>query len=187
MVNSKITPYEELKQHLSKEFLGGRKKFAWRRIALRYWRQPNLRFMFWWRIANCLYSQGGKRKVKLARRIHRKLVSQYNTDIGLGAQIGTGFKIYHFAGIVICPQAVIGENLRIRQNTTIGLKTVDGVKAIRIGDNVEIGANTCIIGDDLTIGDNVTIGAMSFVNKDIPENSVFITRKISSIIDSDAN
>lgn len=105
------------------------------------------------------------------------LVSKYNTDIGLGATIGPGIKIYHFNGVVICPQAVIGKNMHIRQNTTIGLKTVAGIKAIRIGDNVEIGANSCIIGDDIFIGDNVTIGAMSFVNKNIPSNSIFYVKK----------
>jgi len=34
----------------------------------------------------------------------------------------------------------------------------------------------------VTIGDNVTLGAMSFVNQDIPANSVFITRKTSQIL-----
>lgn len=173
--------YEELKRLLHVEVLKGRKKFSWRRVYLRCLRQRGYRFMCWWRIANCLYSQGGKNRVRWARRIHSMLVSKYITDIGLGAKIGEGFKIYHFVGIVICPQAIIGKNVRIRQNTTIGLKTVDGINAIKIGDNVEIGANSCIIGDDLTIGDNVIIGAMSFVNKDIPANSVYITKKYSLI------
>nr|WP_240202912.1 hypothetical protein [Salmonella enterica] len=42
-----------------------------------------------------------------------------------------------------------------------------------------MGANTCIIGS-ITIGDNVTIGAMSFVNKSIPANSIYITKNIRS-------
>ncbi|HCA7080808.1 TPA: serine acetyltransferase [Citrobacter sedlakii] len=174
--------YHDMKEILAKEILGGRKKFSWRRIIFRCWKHPAHKFICWWRIANCLYCQGGKCRVKWARRIHRNLVSKYNTDIGLGAQIGAGFKIYHFNGIVICPQAIIGDNLKIRQNTTIGLKTVEGIKAVRIGNNVEIGANTCIIGDDITIGDNVMIGAMSFVNKDIPSNCIFYTKKESTII-----
>ncbi|EBQ5022487.1 serine acetyltransferase, partial [Salmonella enterica subsp. enterica serovar Cerro] len=43
------------------------------------------------------------------------------------------------------------------------------------------GANTCIIGS-ITIGNNVTIGAMSFVNKSIPANSIYITKKTSEVI-----
>ena len=173
--------YDELKRVLCEEVLNGKKKFSWRRIILRCRRQRGHRFMCWWRIANCLYRKGGKFRIKWARRIHSMLVSKYNTDIGLGASIGEGFKIYHFVGIVICPQAVIGKNVSIRQNTTIGIKTVEGAKTIRIGNNVNIGANSCIIGDDLFIGDNVTIGAMSFVNKDIPANSVYITHKSHTI------
>ncbi|MOA44951.1 Bifunctional protein GlmU [compost metagenome] len=68
----------------------------------------------------------------------------------------------------------IGRNFFIRQNTTIGIKTLglDRYELV-IGDNVSVGANSCIIADTLTIGDNVTIGAMSFVNKDIPPGTTF--------------
>jgi len=42
-----------------------------------------------------------------------------------------------------------------------------------IGNNVQIGANS-IIAPGVTIGDNVIIGALSYVNKDIPSNSVAV-------------
>ena len=42
-----------------------------------------------------------------------------------------------------------------------------------IGNNVQIGANS-IIAPGVTIGDNVVIGALSYVNKDIPSNSVAV-------------
>ncbi|WP_243739111.1 hypothetical protein [Buttiauxella sp. JUb87] len=68
--------------------------------------------------------------------------------------------------------------MNIRQNTTIGRKSSRGDIGITfIGDNADIGAHSCIIGD------NVTIGAMTFVNKDIPDNSV-IYNTVSSIIKS---
>ncbi|MEH6499792.1 MAG: hypothetical protein V7751_10435 [Pseudoalteromonas distincta] len=54
-----------------------------------------------------------------------------------------------------------------------------GNQPITLGDNVDIGAHTCIIGSGLVIGSNVRIGAMSFVNKDIPDNVTYITRKES--------
>ncbi|EGI6720374.1 serine acetyltransferase, partial [Escherichia coli] len=40
-------------------------------------------------------------------------------------------------------------------------------------------ANSCIISDHITIGDNVKIGAFTFVNKDIPSNSTYYTKKIN--------
>lgn len=100
----------------------------------------------------------------------------------LGAKIDTGLKIAHYNGIVICAEVVIGKNLHIRQNTTIGIKTQENINTILIGDNVDIGANSCIIGDNLKIGDNVIIGAMSFVNNDIPSNCTYITKKNNNII-----
>lgn len=44
---------------------------------------------------------------------------------------------------------------------------------VKIGSNVQIGANS-IIAPGVTIGDNVIVGALSFVNKDIPSNSVAV-------------
>lgn len=44
---------------------------------------------------------------------------------------------------------------------------------VKIGNNVQIGANS-VIAPGVTIGDNVIIGALSFVNKDIPSNSVAV-------------
>lgn len=75
----------------------------------------------------------------------------------------------------------IGRNFTIRQNTTIG-SDLKGDEPLVIGDNVDIGANSCIIGSDIRIGDNVVIGAMSFVNKNIPDNSTYITEKTARII-----
>lgn len=44
---------------------------------------------------------------------------------------------------------------------------------VKIGSNVQIGANS-VIAPGVTIGDNVIIGALSFVNKDIPSNSIAV-------------
>ncbi len=173
--------YAEMKSLLRDDVLKGRKPFTWRRILLRCWRQPGKRFIVWWRIANCLFLQGGTFRRWAAFWINRKLESQYNTEIMLGADIGGGFRITHFHGVVITHNVVIGKNLLIRQNTTIGTKNNYGDRLITIGDNVNIGANSCIIGDQITIGDNVTIGAMSFINKDIPSNCTVYTEKVLSI------
>ena len=99
----------------------------------------------------------------------------------LGAKIGPGLKITHPIGIVIWAGTVIGSNLTLRQNTTIGTTRPEN-KPIIIGNNVNIGANSCIIGDGINIGDNVFIGAMSYVNTNIPSNCTFVTKKENRII-----
>lgn len=117
------------------------------------------------------------RTQKRARRINHKLLRSYGTDISLEASIGPGMKVNHYVGIVVRAESVIGRNVKLRQNTTIGRKnSEDASGRIVIGDNVDIGAHSCIIGD-ITIGDNVTIGAMAFVNKDVPANSVVYCEK----------
>lgn len=75
--------------------------------------------------------------------------------------------LYHPFGSIINAERV-GNNVRIRNNTTIGNK--NGRRPV-IGDNVEIGANVVIIGG-VTVGDNAVIGAGSVVVKDVPDRCV---------------
>lgn len=154
--------------------------FSWRRVMTNMANNRRRNFIFWWRLASEMYEHGTKRERKAASRLNDKLKERFATDIELGARIGPGFHISHHAGLVISKKARIGRNFIIRQNTTIGSRQgLSDDEVITIGDNVDVGANSCIIGA-VTIGDNVTLGAMSFVNKDIPSNSVYITRKTST-------
>lgn len=132
-----------------------------------------LRFVFLFRIAQYFNSKGAFCSY-LAKKIQDNINIKYSTDININARIGVGLRIAHLPGIVISGYATIGCNFFVRQNTTIGIKTL-GLNSyiLKIGDNVSIGANSCIIGDHINIGDNVTIGAMSLVNNDVPSNCTF--------------
>lgn len=91
-------------------------------------------------------------------------------DVHEKAVIGRNFHPWHCFGIVINPYVKIGDNVTIRQNTTIGNKNkLDDVPII--GNNVNIGCNVCVIGP-VVVGDNSTIGAGSVVVKDVPSSSV---------------
>lgn len=113
-----------------------------------------------------------------AKGINKRLISCHGIEIMLGAKIGSGLRLSHMQGIVIFKNVVIGKSFTVRQNTTIGTD-FKGDALIFIGDYVDVGANSCIIGNGINIGNNVVIGAMSFVNKSIPSNCVYITRKES--------
>lgn len=177
----------ELRKHLyhclQREVIMNEKPFSWWRALHKALKCPKRRFNFWWRIASYLYHSGSPAKKQLAYRINRKLIQKYNTEIQLPAQIAPGLIVTHYLSVVINGCAVIGKNFKIRQNTTIGLsgRGSNHHPKINIGDNVEVGANSCIIGDNLRIGNNVTIGAMSFINKDIPDDSIVFTEKRNSI------
>ncbi|MFJ3372811.1 serine acetyltransferase [Pseudomonas sp. NPDC086251] len=133
----------------------------------------SLRYLCLFRLAQYFYS-GNTISRSYAKRLVNKLNIKYGVDISIGAQIDLGFKIAHLPGVVITGHARIGRNFLVRQNTTIGIKTL-GLDYYRlvIGDNVSVGANSCIIADNLVIGDNVTIGAMTFVNNDIEAGTTF--------------
>ena len=87
--------------------------------------------------------------------------------------VGPGLQIYHGGfGTVIGPRVVLGANVKIRHNTTIGGKDFDGTGPRPvIGDNVSIGPG-CIILGGIHIGDNARIGAGSVVVKDVEPNEV---------------
>ena len=148
-------------------------------ILKRTRKNNTLRYLFLFRLAQYLNARKGLFRV-YAKRLERKINLKYGVEISIDAKIGPGFRIGHLPGIVITGYVQIGRNFFIRQNTTIGIKTMGLPEYdLKIGDNVSVGANSCIIADTLSIGDNVTIGAMSFVNKNIPEGATFYNARSS--------
>ena len=171
------THTHSLREYLQEEVLYGQ-PFSWRRVYKRVSRSREANFLFWFRIAYVLHRGGNRLGRSLARRINRKIRFKYCCDLNRKSEIGIGFKIGHLTGIVVHPGVTIGRNVEVRQNTTIGTVDDSQITNIVIGDNVDIGANCCIVGNAISIGNNVTIGAMSFVNKSIADNQVYITPKI---------
>lgn len=102
-------------------------------------------------------------------------------DIPDTTKIGRNFNVYHGQGLIINSSAVIGDNVTIRHNTTIGNAKENGGCPI-IGNNVNIGANSVIIGE-ITIGDNAVIAAGSVVVKDVP-SGVLVAGNPAKIIKS---
>lgn len=98
----------------------------------------------------------------------------YKYGFQIGGRIGGGFYISHFGIIVISTDAVIGKNCNIAHGVTIGV-TRRGKRAGApiIGNNVWIGANSIIVGK-ITISDNVLVAPGSYINFDVPENSIVI-------------
>lgn len=76
----------------------------------------------------------------------------------------------HPVGIVIGKGAEIGNDVKIYQNVTIGVKTSGGEQP-QIKNGVTIGAGAVILGD-ITIGQGAVVGANSVVNRDVPPNTV---------------
>jgi serine O-acetyltransferase len=89
------------------------------------------------------------------------------------AEVGENFVIDHFGGIIVSGYAKFGDNCRIRNGVTIGLRRIEEKFAPMIGNNVDIGAGAKLLGP-ITIGDNVIIGANAVVLCDVPANSIAV-------------
>lgn len=86
-------------------------------------------------------------------------------------KLGRRVRIDHFGGIIIGARE-IGDDVVIRQNTTVGIRSEDDLNAKpTIGSRVSIGAGAVIVGN-ITLGDDVIIGANSVVSFDVPSGSI---------------
>ena len=100
-------------------------------------------------------------------------------DIHERTKIGKNFVLWHGMGLVVNPGTVIGNNVVLRNNTTIG-NAYHGGKSPIICDGVSIGPNSVIIGD-ITIGENAIIGAGSVVVKNVEPNTIVVGNPASNI------
>ena len=131
-------------------------------------------FILIFRVCNYFYSIGQYKLLKpiVLLFIHGPytIIIQWlmNIDIPLGTKIGKGFQLYHGQGTVINSKCIIGDYVKIRQNTTIGNSKKNG-KCPIIGNYADIGSNSVIIGE-IVIGDNVKVGVLTLVNKDVSDN-----------------
>lgn len=104
-----------------------------------------------------------------------KTVSQVLTGIDLPCEVAIGrrFRIEHFGGIIISGDAVLGDDVVLRNGVTIGLKHRDDPGSPVIGNRVDIGAGAKLLGK-IRIGDDVLIGANAVVITDVPANSIAV-------------
>jgi serine O-acetyltransferase len=88
-------------------------------------------------------------------------------------EIGKGFVIDHFGGVIISGYAKFGDHCRIRGGCVVGLARVEEPTAPVCGHHVDIGAGAKLLGP-IRIGNNVRIGANAVVVTDIPDNCIAV-------------
>ena len=112
-------------------------------------------------------------------------------EIHPGATIGRRFFIDHGEGVVIGETSVIGDDVLIYQQVTLGGTGKEtGKRHPTLGNKVIVGAGAKILGN-IEIGDNVRIGAGSVVIDNVPPHStvVGIPGRIThrAVVDDDGN
>lgn len=86
--------------------------------------------------------------------------------------IGKGLRIHHFGGIVVHPQAAIGEMCTIYHGVTLGdLGGWGGAPKVR--NNVMIGAGAKLLGA-IEVGEESRVGANAVVLTSIPPRTVAV-------------
>lgn len=145
---------------------------------------PGFRFSYFFRKGSSYPTKTIRRRV--FEIICRHYSIKFGFQIPLGTQIGPGMYLGHWGQLVINPSTKIGNNCNIGQGVTIG-QTNRGAKkgSPKIGDRVWIGANAVLVGN-ISIDSNVLIAPNSFVNFDVPDNSIVITQKCKVVPDKQA-
>ena len=138
--------------------------------------EPGFKYSFWMRTHAYLKQHKVLRFgiSNLVGLILMRCTYKYGLSIPSTTQIGRGFYIGHFGGIVVNPNSIIGKDCNISHGVTLGQANRGKRKGCPvIGDNVYIGPGAKIVGN-VKIGDNVAIGANCVVTKDIPNNAVVV-------------
>jgi serine O-acetyltransferase len=113
---------------------------------------------------------------KVMRFVHRVVFvfvrNVYGIELPASAVVGRRLEIGHQHGIVIHPDAVLGDDCVLRHNVTIGLggAEADDEPAPRFGDRVKLSPGAVVLGG-VTVGDDVRIGPNTFVTSDVPSGA----------------
>ena len=145
---------------------------------------PGVKAIVFHRIAHFLF----KLRLPLLPRFISEL-SRFITgiDIHPGARLGDVI-IDHGMGVVIGETAVIGDNVMLYHQVTLGAtgwwRPSPGRKQKRhptIEDDVTIGVGTAILGS-ITIGHGSRIGGMALVLESVPPNSVVASKPAELLV-----
>ena len=117
-----------------------------------------------WRVSNWLWREG---RNDLALMLQSLSSDQLQVSIHPTASIGTSVFLDHATDIIIGAFAVVGDEVTILQNVTIGRKQSEPDRAPKIGRGVYLGGGSTMIGG-VSIGDFARIGAGAVVEHDVP-------------------
>jgi serine O-acetyltransferase len=132
---------------------------------------PGIHAIWTYRVAHQLWKG---RFYLLARLVSNWAKLWTGIEIHPGAQIGRRFVIDHGNGIVIGETAIIGDDVMMFHQVTLGSR--ENIKTKRhptIGNKVTLGAGAKVIGN-ITVGDNSYVGANAVVTKSVSEYSTVV-------------
>jgi len=130
-----------------------------------------------------------KIKLKLIARIISSFAKVITgVEIHPGATIGKNFVIDHGNGVVIGATAMIGSNVLIYHQVTLGGtgNETGSKRHPTVCDNAMIAAGAKILGN-IYVGKNAKVGANAVVLKDVPDNATAVGIPARIIYNGDVN
>ena len=130
-------------------------------VALAY---PGVHAIWGHRISHFLWNN----HLKLIARIHSNLIrSATGIEIHPAATIGRRFFIDHGMGVVIGATTIIGDDVMLYHDVTLGARGIEhGKRHPTIADNVIIGAGARVLGN-VTVGEGSRISANAVITSDL--------------------
>ncbi len=130
-----------------------------------------LRFGDYWALKERLQ----RRPSPLLKLAYEKYFMKYGSYVGIDSKIaGRPYFPHGCVGVFISNDAVLGRDLVIFQQVTIGSNTLPDSKrpgSPVVGDGAYLGAGAKLIGG-ITVGDHCRVGANAVVYQDMPPHSV---------------
>ena len=148
----------------------------WRAFCDRYRVGEGFRFTFWLR--TCRYARSHPVLRFLLYPLAKFMWKHDMYKFGLASpylvDIGPGFFIGHYGGIVVSPAAAIGRDVNLSHGVTLGKANRGRHQGYpTIGDRVYLGPGAKIVGA-VRVGADAAVGANCVVTEDVPDHAVVV-------------
>jgi serine O-acetyltransferase len=132
---------------------------------------PGLHAVLIHRVAHALWRRGWLLSARLLSQFARWLTG---IEIHPGAHLGRRLLIDHGMGVVIGETAVVGDNVTLYQNVTLGGVSLNpGKRHPTLEDDVVIGAGAAVLGP-FTVGRGARIGSNAVVLREVPPGATMV-------------
>lgn len=126
---------------------------------------PGLHAVLWHKLSHGLWRRGLRLPARIVAHWGRFLTG---IEIHPAAVVGRRLIIDHGMGVVIGETAIIGDDVYLYHQVTLGGTSSErGKRHPTVGNNVIIGAGAKVLGDIL-VGDNARVGANAVVVQPVP-------------------
>jgi serine O-acetyltransferase len=132
---------------------------------------PGFHALLFYHVAHLLWESGFCLLGRFVSHVGRMVTG---IEIHPGARIGRRFFIDHGMGVVIGETSVIGDDVTLYHQVTLGGVTWSpGKRHPTVGDGVVVGAGAQVLGP-ITVGRDARIGANAVVLKDVPPGATMV-------------